>query len=280
MNKVICMPIGGIGNQFFQFFFTYYFSLKTNRKHLVSKRNFYVYKKFEYCLDKIIDNKFLTHQSSISYIYDFITNNSLKISDNLIYKIDENIFSNVNQKKNLYIMGYWQSFKFLNKQKNIFDILNSSFSNNDLVNDYSKKNYVALHIRRGDYFKEKNVSKIHGILSDNYYKRCIKYFLDKFRNPFFYIFSDDKDYVSQSKYISDIDYQFINLQNNIDEFALMSYFKNFIISNSTFSLIPSFLSSLRYSDVDICVPNYWVNNILTSETDLISYNSHVNLINI
>ena len=74
--------------------------------------------------------------------------------------------------------------------------------------------------------------------------------------------------------------QFINLQNHIDEFALMSYFKNFIISNSTFSLIPSFLSSLRYSDVDICVPNYWVNNILTNETDLISYNSHVNLINI
>lgn len=280
-KNIICVPIGGLGNQFFQYFFAYHVSLLTNRNLIVSKKSFHTYKKFDYSLNKIIRSEFLKYESIFDFILNALNLNKKKISDNLYYRIDNNVISHFqNKTKNIYVYGYWQSFKFLNNNKDIFNILSKNFSKKSFVDKWSKDNFIALHIRRGDYFKEKNVKKIHGLLSEVYYISSIEYFKKKFDNLFFYIFSDDKEYLKNLGFLKKINFKIVDLGSSDEEFVLMSYFKNFIISNSTFSLIPSFISSKRFKNINICAPKYWIRGLKTSDTDLLNFNANKIFINI
>jgi len=142
---------------------------------------------------------------------------------------------NFDPQKHVYaINGYFQSEKnFINVEQKIRQI----FAPNTDVLNYINEKYntiinnektCSLHIRRGDYL---NLAQYHTNLDLNYYIKAIKSFS---KDTMFVIFSDDIEWCKQQFPPSE---KFIHIENEADyiDLHLMSFCKNNIIANSSFS---------------------------------------------
>lgn len=93
---------------------------------------------------------------------------------------------------------------------------------------------VSVHIRRGDY-----VGGVHDILKKDYYINAMWWIGERLKDPVFYFFSDDPEYV-HAEY-SDLPYRYevISWNRGGDshyDMQLMSTCRHNIICNSSFSL--------------------------------------------
>lgn len=93
---------------------------------------------------------------------------------------------------------------------------------------------VSVHIRRGDYVGE-GLDK----LKKNYYLNVMEYLSGRLKDPYFFFFSDEPDYVRRE--YADIPYKHDVIDQNSGndshfDMQLMSECKNNILCNSSFSL--------------------------------------------
>ena len=121
---------------------------------------------------------------------------------------------------------------------------NSKFSkqpsalNQKFIRQLDKENAVAVHIRRGDFISQKMP-----LLSFSYYENALNYIKESIKKPHLYIFSDDIQWVKEN-FKPNADYTFVDWnKTDYEDLQLMTYFKNFIIANSTFSWWGAFLST-------------------------------------
>lgn len=136
---------------------------------------------------------------------------------------------------NWQLWGYFQSEKYFRHCSNL---IRKSFAAPHKLEQKIKWKYksileketCAIHVRRGDYIKLKDY---HYNLEADYYFNAIR----AMQGLHFVCFSDDipwcKENIPANDYIQD---------EAMIEFHLMSYCKNFIIANSTFSWWASYLS--------------------------------------
>ncbi len=113
-------------------------------------------------------------------------------------------------------------------------------------------NSVGVHIRRGDYVK------LGLIVCDiNYYQQCIRRMASELKDPVFFIFSDDIEWVQENLNIPDgISVIYVDNNNSSsDDMRLLSNCAHFIMSNSTFSWWGAFLGD--HPDKKVYVPRYW-----------------------
>lgn len=241
MNKLLIIQVsGGIGNQLFQLANAYQLSIKYNRKLLICNtnshpRNLYwdsVFKKFN---DNLISFDEFRKLKSTAKIYDWamfkFEHKEIILHDNFdCYCIE----------------GYYQTYKY-------FDLYNfSKMLNLDYVqNKYTiQENDVVVHIRRTDYAK----NNFHKILSINYYFNALKNLEKELKINKLYVFSDDLKWCKENfKYVN---VEYVECNNEIEEFVFMSTFKYFIIANSSFSWWASYLSSAK----KIYCPKHWFLN--------------------
>jgi hypothetical protein len=127
-----------------------------------------------------------------------------------------------------------------------------------VLNDIkSKSNPVSLHIRRGDYASNPSTFKMHGILSENYYKKAC-HLVSKITDeePHFFIFSDDLEFSEKSTdYISHKTIVKTNSESPYEDMYLMSMCQNHIIANSTFSWWGAWLNPRE--DKIVIAPRQW-----------------------
>lgn len=174
----------------------------------------------------------------------FIANDSIYVRERST-NFDKRILE---VKDNTYLYGYWQSEKYF---KNVRDIVRKEFvlknkpSNNfkesiKLINEFDN-NSVSIHIRRGDYTLNK-IKKTIGLCPLDYYYKAIKFIKKNIKNPMFFIFTDDVEWVKKNLRIND-SIKFISRSKVIstesknkdyEELILMSRCKNNIIANSSF----------------------------------------------
>jgi len=134
----------------------------------------------------------------------------------------------------------------------------TSWCNNSILN-----NSVAVHIRRGDYLSTNEV-KNFGIIDFEYYYNSIKYLCSRLRNPIFYFFSDDIDWVDKNwlKEMKTLGTCIPVETNRINSPALelkkMSMCENQIIANSSFSWWAAWLN--QYPAKIVIQPKRWYNN--------------------
>lgn len=256
---IIIKISGGLGNQLFQYALAK--SLENIRKLEVKidVSNFKIISgvtKRDFCLDKFnitlkiaeatdfkkinvpypLSNNKIT--KIIFKVLEFFRTKSKKkilVEHDLNYK--KSIFNTID---NRYICGSWTSPKYFYNVKN--DLIKEIKPNFKISSDLEenliqiiKENSVSIHIRRGDYIKYQHK---FNILPLDYYKKAIEIIKDKIKDPVFFIFSDDINYVKENfehffnknvVYVSD------NKFNDYEEFWLMKSCKNNIIANSTFS---------------------------------------------
>jgi len=174
---------------------------------------------------------------------------------------------------NCYYDGYWQSEKYF---KSIEGVLRTELEYKAVLNDENalllhdiiSNESISVHIRRGDYLSVKVNSKLFSTCSIDYYMHAVNYFLNKYSNSVFYIFSDDIDW-AKSNFIGD---RFRIIDNNFDnpeiDLYLMSKCKHNIIANSSFSWWGAWLNS--NPNKIVFAPQSWYKNKLNESTkDLI-----------
>lgn len=147
----------------------------------------------------------------------------------------------------LILKGDFQSFKYIRiNPKVLFNtqpLSVISYINNLKINP---KEYVGIHVRRGDYLK---LPHRHPFCGLNYYLKAIKVFP---KGTKFLVCSDDMNWCR--KKFKGNEYLFIDSKNEMIDFYLLAMCNSNIISNSTFSWWASFVNS---ENKRILAPSRW-----------------------
>jgi len=153
--------------------------------------------------------------------------------------------------KSYYLDGYWQSEDFFTENE---EIIRRCFTfppfsddrNKNLIDDMEKRNTVSIHVRGGDYINTPSLYKKYGcVCSDDYYRNAISLIREKVESPFFYIFSNDFDWVEKKLDIEDSEKLYIDWNSgdkSYNDMHLMSLCRHHIIANSSFSWWGAWLS--------------------------------------
>ena len=166
----------------------------------------------------------------------------------------------------IYIDGYWQCSYY-------FDDLNNDYKNMFKFNnirpevkkyaDYLREHHsVAIHVRRGDYSKNKLFYSRLKQIGDKYYKNAIEYMEKKNSDCTFYLFSNNLN--DSKKMILGVSNININIINDLmelnaqEEWYLMSNCRHQIIGNSTFSWWAAYLN--HYEEKIVIAPNEYMGN--------------------
>ena len=153
--------------------------------------------------------------------------------------------------------GYWQNKFLLDESKDfLIECLsnNDSFRKNIALND--PKFNTLVHVRRDDYIGMSEE------LTISYYKESISKMNTLVKDFQYDVFTDDKTWVKNNDVFSDAKNIFDqeNFGNEpIVTFINMIKYKNFILANSTFSLLASYLK--ENVDSKIITPTPWFRNI-------------------
>ena len=109
-----------------------------------------------------------------------------------------------------------------------------------------------LHIRRGDYL---NMGEA---LSTNYYKQALEIADKNIKNFSFSVFTDDEVWVKENTLFNEAENVFYSTNSKDDTlftFSQMLNYENFIVANSTFSLLAGLLTQTE--NTFILVPDPW-----------------------
>ena len=163
-----------------------------------------------------------------------------------------------------YLDWYWQSYLYFDKYKyeiqDTFTIKTEVSKKNKNIIDLIEKNYnksVSVHIRRGDYVTNKNASKWHWVCDINYYNKINKNIKEKIKNIFFFVFSDDIEWVKQNiDFWKNVYFVDNNIWKWYEDLRLMYSCANHVIANSSFSWWWAYL--WRNKNKIIIAPKKWL----------------------
>lgn len=175
------------------------------------------------------------------------------------------------QVKKAYLNGYWQSEKyFIDIRKDLlckFVFPESENSKNkELLKDIKKMESISIHIRRGDYLNsQENFDLFGDVCPLKYYQRGIQYFQRCYKNPVFFVFSDDIAWARVN--LEGAEFVFVDWNNGKEDYYdmyLMSQCKHNIIANSSFSWWGAWLNDNK--DKQIVAPQRWLNKYQAEDT--------------
>ncbi len=165
----------------------------------------------------------------------------------------------------IYLKGFWQHYKYYEQlHPQIITELtpreNPDEETKAIFNSLSKDEFsVSVHIRRGDYITNPE-AKFMGVLPLDYYLKGIRIIQEKIKDPAFYFFSDDLQWVKDNLKI-DARSNYMDIgQGKKDylELYLMSKCRHNIIANSTFSWWSAFLN--QHPNKIVVSPHQWVSD--------------------
>ena len=250
-NELVIRLSGGLGNQLFQI-----------SAGLFAAKNSGI---TSICLDaRFISNYETKRNLESGFIFEHFENVKLRSLDNFFISIasrfrlarilDKRIGSfafisspamlfNLNGRQlcSILLDGYFQDPSIassVKSQGDIFGVLNKTHRHLRDLLPKAYFEYVAVHIRRGDYVSSKNASKVFKTIPLDYYRSAVKKFPS---NTKFIIFGDDPKAISAfSDEIGGLDAGSLRL-NLSEEFMLMTLADHYVIANSTFSWWAAYL---------------------------------------
>lgn len=174
---------------------------------------------------------------------------------------------------NVYLDGYWQTERYFSDFREIirkeFTVNTAQTVENRAISDEIQEvNSVSLHVRRGDYVMNEKIRAVHGFCDLAYYHRAEDRVARTIKNPHFFVFSDDPEWVADhiklhhpARYISH------NGSMAHEDLRLMSCCRNHVIANSSFSWWAAWLS--RTPDKLVIAPDRWFNDPSVDTDNLI-----------
>lgn len=278
-----------LGNQMFQY---------AAAKGLAVKKNT--------CLK--IDKRYYEHNAPAGYFYGldafnldehFVNNAEIKeytgLSNALIHKIIRKFFKNhqgsnanhiyneqffhyddsINElSSNVYLKGYWQSYKYFehieNELRNDFSFKDPiDISTDPFAQEIINSNSVCISVRRGDHLWHPITSQKYGHCDINYYNKGLEIIGSKEKDLKLFVFSDDIDWCKENLKFS---YPAIFVKHQFDNprfdyyLQLITLCKHFIIPVSTFPWWGAWLSSNK--DKIVIAPKVWFTDKTINDNDL------------
>lgn len=240
---------------------------------------FYNYLKKKYPQKKIYGCMKTNYPIVVNKYFDLELPKSNRYLDKLLFAIfrtfeklhvDICVSTDIQFKENVILYnGYWQDNKFYDRDNRWLKMKlpkNMGQKNLEILEAMKSTNSVSIHVRRGDYLKNK---EIYGIDTESYYRNAIAKIKEKFENPVFYYFSNDMEWVRENMGNKDRDY-YIDWNTGDKSYLdmyLMSNAKANIIANSTFSYWAAYLNE---SDI-IIYPKEWFNKLSHKKSPSIFY---------
>ena len=165
----------------------------------------------------------------------------------------------LNPLKSYYLMGVWANEAYIDGMD---DVIRNSFifpeglseRNAEYMTQMKNTNSVCIHVRRNEY-----VTCGLTVVNDGYYINAVKYMKERLNNPSFFVFSDDHSYCKKL-FDGLIDYTLVEGNTGGDSFRdlqLMTYCKNNIIANSTFSFWGAYLGEPNKDKIIITPTVSW-----------------------
>lgn len=165
------------------------------------------------------------------------------------------------------ILGYWQSEKYFLEIESLIraeiqprnppSIFTENLDHQILAQGNKS---VALSVRRGDYFKH----PFHGVLPVDYYAKAIELIASKVSDPYFFLFSDDPEWLRRE---FNIPYR-STIAGNLEpttacgcgredsQLQSMSLCQHAILANSSFSWWGAWLGDNKPNRI-VIVPEHW-----------------------
>lgn len=249
---IITSIYGGLGNQMFQYAIGKSISVTRNVDFKIDtfKINNSNYVARDFSLSKF---NISVELANISEVKDFHNSKYLDFIIGKLYQKNIRFSNKIFEKKpfyfdekmlslnNGYLDGYWQCYKYFEDIREVlleeFTLVNEMNLENKLIyNKIKELNSVSIHIRRGDYVKDKKNNAIYNVFGIEYYHNAIDFIANKIDNPYFFVFSDDLEWASKNLFLSNATYVDVNSSKNPEnDLILMANCKHNIIANSTFS---------------------------------------------
>lgn len=268
--------IGGLGNQMFQYAF--YLALKNKYPGEDIRVDLSLFDSYKLHNGYELDRVFGLHPAVASA--DDVRQLSRYFSSYLLQRINRKLLpvrpTECIERKDFlyqetvwlegdrYYEGYWQNpayFRLVDaevRQAFAFDRFCSEQNRQLAETLVSGRVSVGIHVRRGDYVKHKIFG---GICEEAYYQQAIRYILDRFESPFFYIFSNDFSWCQTHLLpLLGENFRMVDWNKEKDSYAdmqLMSLCRVQVIANSSFSWWSGYLN-IR-PDKMIIAPARWAN---------------------
>jgi Glycosyl transferase family 11 len=241
---VIVRLTGGLGNQLFMYAFGR--SVAAARKEKV--KFFFQRSSWDYALEPFhLPIEFQKPEWNVVF-------------DELSFAFDSGVFSKdirsaYEDLGKAYFRGYWQSEKYFN-----VDLIRNDFKHwlTFPLKAELPKNYVSIHVRRGDYLK-KGTKEIHGVLPEEYYQAAIDYMKSRIPTPVFVVYTDDPD---MKEFMG---YSVASSSNQHLDLWTLTGFSNAILANSSFSWWGAWLGQAA----TVVAPKQWFADTTIDTKDLI-----------
>lgn len=281
---IIVKIIGGLGNQFFQYALGRRLSLLHAVPLKLDISGFETYNLHGYSLPHFLLKEDIASDEEIKYFrrYNAAQQRIMDILErckpySMRRYIKEPYYHYnpliLDASSHVYLEGYWQSEKyFMDIESTIRDEFQVRYPltgyNKELADQMSSVHAVSLHVRRGDYVANSNTNKVHGTCDSSYYHSCITAIAERAKQPHFFVFSDDIQWVKDTIPINyPHTYVDHNKDKNYEDLRLMSLCSHHIIANSTFSWWGAWLD--KNPDKIVIAPKRWFADSHFNTKDLI-----------
>lgn len=264
---------GGLGNQMFQFAAARSLSLKLNCRmsvdlYQLTKRSSAIHR--DYQLDIFDADIQITGNWKVKLIvktFPYLYNKSWGKKLLSRWKVFKNEYSYDKRFESLtdntILFGYFQNEEYFREYKSQirkdFTFKNElGGKNKDIAKKISEIESVSIHIRRTDYM---SASSTLAVLDMAYYQQAINLIRQKVTNPFFFIFSDDIEWVRDNLNVGSLPHLFIDWNRGEESYIdmqLMSLCKHNITANSSFSWWGAWLNNNEKKIV--IAPSMWYKN--------------------
>ena len=262
--------MGGLGNQMFQYAIGKNLALKNSAILKFDVSGLEQDKLRNYELDIFNISGSMASRFTMMFIHIFNNRIISKIfGQYYLYIKQQDLYFNEKillKKGNIYLDGYWQSENYFKEiRKMIIEDFRIRYEpdkrSKSMIEKIKNSNSICIRVRRGDYVNNTKTNKFHGICSLKYYYNAIEIVVRKVRNPSFFIFSDDHQWVKTNlKLEYPTTYVDINSsEKGYKDLRLMLNCKHFIIANSSFSWWGAWLSN--NPNKIICAPKRWFKSV-------------------
>lgn len=245
MSEFYVHLMGGLGNQLFQIAAGVSYSMRTGRRLVISSE---------------------TEGGRPTYWNSFLENCAKYIGPKAAKKIWNEPHFHYREIPNGVdgLNGYFQSSRyFTDVAPTIRELFTPSMLIQDTVRDrYAhllteefREHGVVVHVRRGDYILPNKIP-FHFVTTPQYFERACSQMKERDPLAKFLVFSEDLAWCRTQPYFNDA--IFVNEPDECIALHLMSHYRNYIISNSSFSWWATWLNTPATT---VFAPNRWFGRI-------------------